>query len=376
MKKTIFLSFFLFLIVFAGACKKNNNDDDMMDDDDMVVVETTVAQDKQNIQNTFTEALACVQTMKDGDLVNAFFRKFLNMSDGDVLNEDWIENIFDELDNVANIDVVDESGRFDIGLFAATYAYNISSNTWTKNTNTTNKVLIQFPSSPTEISNNAQITIENYEDENVTVEGDNLWLPKKVNIAIDVDNEEVMSLSLNNVEYAQNADFEIPIAIDMSMNLSPFNMTFKVDRITPTNFNVDMAMVGNGCNIGIDANIILENSEYENITGDAFGNALQSVTVELQINELKIKSLTGLAELIQLADSGDELSENEINSILDIEVLFQDIKIGDLTYGGENNAYDDTFIITYKDNTSEDTFTYYESFVQDMEDLITEFWGE
>ena len=64
--------------------------------------------------------------------------------------------------------------------------------------------------------------------------------------------------------------------------------------------------------------------------------------------------------------------ENEVNSLLDLEVQFNDVKIGDLRFDEEN----ETVIIFYKDNTSEDVATFFDDFVDELEELFIEFTGE
>lgn len=362
MNKLNFLLSLLLITFLAFSCKKDDDDGSEMEEE-MEIVETTIAQDQQNIQASFDDGIACTAEMKNGKMVTSLMREFLDLADGEVLNDEWIDQIFTNFDNVVNVEAIDDNNRFDLSFYEGTYTFNHADFSWSKS-NLNNKVVIEFPSSPIKNNNNAKITVENYSDTNVTIEQENLWLPKQVDIKIEADGEEIIRVDLNNVEYANNADFEIPIAVDLNVYMNPFNMSLKVDRTTATDFEVDMAMASSSCTMSARATVELNDSDFENLNEDSF----KEITIELGLNDLKVQTLTGLADLIKL----DDPTENQINSVLDLDVLFNNMKIADLKFDDEAES----LILVYKDGiTEEDSQIYYQPFVDQFEALIQEFTG-
>jgi len=358
MKQLTKLFSLIIAISFLMAC----NDDDTPPPGG---TETTVAEDRANIEATFDEALECIRLLKDGAAVDVLLREFLGLSDGEAFNEDWIEDLTLSLEDVLVLDQIEENQRFDISQFAGTYTYNLNSESWVRVNDQNNRVVFRFPSSPTAASANAELIIENYSDNEVIIESERLFLPSAIDVSLTVDNILVFRFDLNDVDYADNGDFEIPISVDLEIFLSPFTLTLQVERNSTTEFTLDLNFTdGANCNWGADVNVTLDNDDFENLTEDD----ITSVTATVRINDLSIQSLNGIAELIKL----DDPSENDVNSLLDLEVLFNDVKIGDLRLDDEN----ETVIIFYKDNTSEDTATFYEDFADEVEQLFTEFTGE
>ena len=324
--------------------------------------ETTVAEDKANIEATFDEALECIRLLKNGEAVDVLLREFVGLSDGESFNEDWIEDLAENLEDVLDINTIEDNQRFDIALFQGTYTYSNSTETWSKASDQTNRVVFEFPTSPAATSNNAILVIENYSDNEVIIEGETYFLPSSIDVSLTVDDVSIFRLDLNDVDYASNSDFEIPISVDMELFINPFTINAVVERINTTEFKLDFDFSdGAACNWGADVNLKLDNDDFENLTEDD----ITSITAKVRINDLSVESLSGIAELIKL----DDPSDNEINSLLDLQVLFKDVKIGDLKVDDDN----ETIIIFYKDNTSEDTATYYEDFADEVEALFEEF---
>jgi hypothetical protein len=352
------LSFVMLLVsvVFLNSCT------DPVEEE--VVVETTVAEDKVNIQKTFDDVLLCMEDFKQGNAVDAILRDFINLSNGEVMNDVWMEELFSDLSSVISLDDIDTKQRFDIAFYAATYTYNISSKTWSKSLDQNNRVVFEFPSSPSETSNNASFVIENYVDERVTIDTETIFLPTSFDVIFSVDAAIITEVNLNSVQYASNADFEIPTALDIAIFIDPIEMSLVVSKNSTTSFSLVFTAQNEGmCNLSLDAGLELAHDDYENLNSED----IKEVTVVVQLNDLKIQSLSGIAELMSIEDP----TANEINTILDMEVLFKDVKIGDLEYDEDNDAVN----IVYKDGTVEDTAKYHEGFFEDLADLWVEFFG-
>lgn len=334
-------------------------------DDDESNRETTVDEDKANIETTFDEALNCIKVLRDGPAMNVLLREFLSLSDGQAFNNDWIDDLTLELEDVLDLHQVEDNQRFDIGFYAGTYTYNSVFGWWTKTNDQDNRVVFEFPSTPQEAMNNAVMVIENYSDTQVQIESETYYLPNTANVNVTVDGTEIFRLTLRDVDYDSNNDFEIPVAVDMEIFMNPFTLSITIDRNTTTDFVLDIDFTNDaGCDWGIDAEVQLDTDDFENLSEDD----IESITATLRINDLSIRSLSGIADLLK----ADDPSDTEINRLLDLEVLFNNVKIGDLEYNSEN----ETVIIFYKDRTSEDSAVYYDDFLDELEALLVEFTGE
>jgi len=136
-------------------------------------------------------------------------------------------------------------------------------------------------------------------------------------------------------------------------------------RNSSTEFNAVMVFNdGNSCNMSFEADIALMDDDFENLTEES----IEKLHAKVRIGDLSIQSLAGLADLI----SQDDPDESTINSLLDLDVLFKDLKIADLEY----DEAEENFVLFYKDASSESAASYIDDFLEKMEAMVVEFTGE
>ncbi len=332
---------------------------------DCPACETTVAEDKANIQKTFDDLLMCTQDIKDSRAVTVLFRNFLNMSDGDALNEDWIEDMTEELEDVIDFDHVEDNSRFDLAHHAGTHIFDATSQTWLKTNNVTDKMVFQFPAEPSATANNAELIIDMYADKQVTINDETMFLPTAMHAAMNVDSEKVFEISVYNVTYADNAGYQLPVEISAQMFMDPMGMNIKVSRVSTNEYEMEMNFSdGNLCGIGVAMQLELADDDFENLSEDA----IQKVAVQVNVGELSIRTLGDVASLFQL---DDDPTETQINAGLDLDMFFKDLKIADL----EINEDMETVLVFYKDSTFEDSAVFYDGFWDDLTAIWTEFFG-
>ena len=373
MKKSIFYGLLLSLTVSAMSCGSDPTCDDGIQNGDETGVDcggecaacvTSVEEDKANVQKTFDDLLMCVTDFKNSRSVDIFFRDFLNLTDGDVLNEDWIEDFTEDLENVIDFDHIDETSRLDLGFHAGTHIYNIGTQSWDKVNDVNDRVIFLFPSEPTLTTNNVELIMDKYEDQQVMIDGETIYLPTSVHVIMNVDNEKIMELDLANTVYADNQDFEIPVEVSASLFMDPINITVDLQRLSTTEYRLESTIQdGSSCNIGLEVDVELKDDDFENLSLDGF----EKVHVKVNVGKMTIQSLADIATLI----AEDDVTDIRANSLLDIDALFDGIKIADIEISDEQ----ETVFIFYKDLSSEDSKTYYESFWEDVKDLWTEFFG-
>ncbi len=325
--------------------------------------ETTVAQDQANIQSSFDSIVDCVESLIDGAAVDVVIRDFIGLIDGDTVNLEWLENLASGLESVVDLGEIDN--RIDINSISATYSYDHEAEAWTKTEDQSNRIVVNFPSTPTAETNNSSLVIENYSDQLVMMTESDFYLPSTASISLTVDGVKIVGVDLNEVQYLSGIDFPIPESIDISVYLNPYTLSIDLDKgemneyTVSLDFEDDLSM----CRFGVDATVKFEHNDFSNLELSDVLNA----EIALHVNDLTVQSLNGIAEILQITDP----TESQINSFVDVEVLFDEIKIADLEYDEAN----ETIRIVYKDDSTEDSANYYESLLTDLENLLSEFLG-
>jgi len=327
---------------------------------------TTVAQDKDNIQASFDSTLDCITSFETGTAIQTVFTEFLGISNGDTLNIDWVEEL---LDGLSAVMPESEEDGFDIDFYEGTYTYNHGTDDWTRTEDRDAEVVVLFPSSPIETTNNSTLTIGNYSDTEVTINEDVMRLPVSVDASLVVDSKEIIALNLENVTYASNADFQIPVAIDVFIYVNPYSLSIVVENESSTEFslNLDFSDDSDFCSMGVQAEVELATSDYSNITEQD----LLEATFAFTTNDMTIQSTGGIAEILQIPDP----TVSQINAFIDLEVLYKDLKIADIVVE-EGVDEEITVLLKYKDDSIEDSAIYYESFIDDLESIFTSYFGD
>ena len=376
MKKSLFYGLLLGLSIIALSCGEddptcddgiqNGNETGIDCGGDCAPCETTVEEDQANIQKTFDDLLICVSDFKDSRSIDIFFRDFLHLSDGESLNENWIEDVTEAMEDVIDYDHIDQNDRLDLAHHAGTHIYVHSTQTWSKVNDVNDKMIFLFPSDPSQTVNNVELIMDKYEDQEVTIDGESIFLPAAAHIVMNVDNQKMMELNLDKVVYASNQNFEIPVEVSATLFMDPINITVNLQRNSTTEYRLE-ALIDDGlsCSIGLEIDVNLKDDDFENLTNDGF----EQVHVKVNVGRMTIQSIADIATLIAMSE--DNISDTQINSLLDMDALFDGIKIADIEISEEQ----ETVFIFYKDLTSEDSNIYYESFWQDVKDLWTEFFG-
>lgn len=326
---------------------------------------TSVAEDKANIQRTFDDLLMCTQDIKDSRAVTVLFKNFLNMSDGEALNEDWIEDMTEDLEGVVDFEHIEDNSRFDLSYHAGTHIFNGISQTWLKTNNVSDKMIFQFPSEPNLMGNDAELIIDMYEDKQVTIDGETMFLPTAMHAVMNVDFEKVFEITISKVTYADNAGYQLPVELNAQLFMDPMEMDIEVTRVSTTEYEMGMNFSdGKLCDIRVNAQMELEDDDFENFSEDGF----DKIAVQVNVGQLSIRTLGDVAGLFGL---DDDPTETQINAGLDLDMFFEDIKIADL----EINEDMETVLIFYKDGTFEDSSVFYDGFWNDVSSLWSEFFG-
>ena len=352
---------FLIILLVVSGCKK---EDDPVVNNTNNNTSTTISQDKQNITNTFESMESCVNSLKNGYGATTL-KNFLNLEEGEVLAEDWIEDMLDNIDDLLDIDAIDDNNKFDYSGNAGTYTWIQSSQSWTKNSNT-NKIIINFPATEWNQSNDAVFTFQSYSDISLFYDGENISAPTSVIADLYVDGIKVFDIN-GSYSYDLGNAIPIPTNINTTLTFTPYIITILAQRITSKEFEADITITNNsGCITTLHADVRIAHDDYENLEE----TDIVEVNTILVHDNMKIEGYMDGSLL-----GYDDPSNTQINAMTDVDLFYTNTKIGDLIFQ-TNSDNDDKVNIIYMDGSSEDVETYYDPFVTNIEQILFPFMGD
>ena len=226
------LNYLLIILLTISSCKKEDDPTTTNNSNS-----TTVAQDKQNITNTFTSMEGCITTLKNGYGATAL-KNFLNLNQGEIYSENWIEDMLDNIDDLLDLDAIDDYNKFDYSGNTGTYTWSQTNQDWTK-ANNSNKIVILFPAAEWDQSNDAIFTFHSYTDVSVFYDGDNIFAPTSVVADLYVAGNKVFEIN-GTFSYDVGNQTPIPIHISTTLTFTPFDITITGNRITSKEFEADI----------------------------------------------------------------------------------------------------------------------------------------
>jgi hypothetical protein len=341
--------------MFAG-CEKNEDES----------TNTTVEQDKIHIQESMNSLLTSIENLKNGEAVRALDR-FLKMSEGDALNSDWVQKLFSQLDDQINLGYVDESNRFYFERHTGTYTWDPVMEQWNKSTSPEDQIVIKFPAQKSADDNNAVLKFKSYSDKNLSFNQEYIYLPKSLEANLKVDGEELFMVQLNEANY-MDSDFSIPSKLDLDVKIKPFSYNIKMSQKSASEFHMEFSFDESGShNFTLTSDITLKDSNYENFE---LYDDVEYVSGNITYEKLKLSYNADLGTLMALSDP----TENQINSLVNVEVLYNKQNIGKLEYRKYDKEHE--IYIIYKDESSENTAKYYKPFIEELELLLLDYTDE
>ena len=346
------------LIFIMGSLSSCNKDSSKTE-----ITPTTVTEDKQNMKAVFDNSLNCAMQVRDGDLFQAF-AKFLKLQNGEALSEGWVDDLGNELDNVANLDWIDQNSRFSMTYFGGNYDWNNSAQIWTKSEN--NLVIVNFPSEETQTSNNCTFKISQYTDASFLVDNEIIYLPTSLKANLTKNNNEIVNL---NVSCAYNTvGYPVPVDATITLVLKPFEYVFKIKRLTNTQFEINTEIFsGSDCSTKLNAKISLANDDYENLEPEEDINNIQ---LDYSKGDFNINGTWDAKTYNSLSNP----TADQLNSTINFIANYKQQKIGDLRFKDIGNQTE--LFIYYKDGTSENTSLYYDPFYSDFKSMCRPYFGD
>lgn len=270
-----------------------------------------------------------------------------------------------------------EVSEFDFAGNVGTYTWNAIYAKWDVIHGTPdNKIIIRFPTEGS-TSNNATVTIHNY-DEVLITEYDDYWQeydyyynPTDILADIYVNTVKIVEIDLEATWITSGDAAGEPTSLDISVYLTPFSFTGNFDH-TSTTASINFAINYNNESIfSAGVNATFQNDDMEDpIT---VGGYVQLLNVKVQA-EVDVQGIDAIFTALEAGTSNlttmEELTD-AINNEIDAVVLVDGVKAADIEILFDENAEEViTIVFVFSDGTTEPAEQYFTDFVTDIEDFF------
>lgn len=148
-----------------------------------------------------------LRTLEGGDF-STRLKGFLDLQNGNAGSENWAEQLVGGLESVFQT----TGDRFDFSGSTGEYAWDDAQTGWV-NEGSSEDIILQFPATEDASSNNATFTFDAYNDTDLVVNGETIYLPTSGSASVSVEGNEVFSLSLSDVSYETEEGLEVPVPL-------------------------------------------------------------------------------------------------------------------------------------------------------------------
>ncbi|MEO4004082.1 MULTISPECIES: hypothetical protein [unclassified Flavobacterium] len=338
-----FKKLLLGLTVFAAILYSCSSDSSS---DSSASTPESVADAKQNITNTFNSFYNCLNTLDDGELSNFILYSLFNSGNQDY-NDSWIKNLSNKFEGQYGKMFLNNKLQF--ANRAGVYVWNSTSQSWTKQA-ASNIITLRFPSRQNHSGNDAEFSLNAYNDTSVSYTSETYWLPTLVNFTLKRDNNLVFSLNASNITFNVNTNFSMPTNADVVIYTAPYTHNFSWRRNSAVDFQLNYtSATPQGCTNSIVTNVKLKHSDYGNITSIS---DVKTANGTVSVGDLKIV----YAANIEAITAYENPTPAQINNNTNAEVYYNNAKIGNLIYDEVNGTT--KIYIVYADGTRENVDVY------------------
>lgn len=337
---------------FSG-CKKDKDKDEPQ--------ATTVTQDKQNIQTAMDGMLDGMESISKGEGMSAM-NNFLMMQEGVAQNEEWIDTLVSRLDQVMDLSYIEETNRFEMEKHTGTYTWNVNTEIWSYNATPQDKIILLLPESPASQQNNLKLTFSGYADQQISVEGEEIWIPVAAHATIALNGEDLMALDLHDANWSDELQL---IKLDVSLFLKPITFFLKQNRITPTHYFFSAGyQAGSGHNFALSLNAKLAHDDINNLDPET---DIKELSGDITMQQMRIAYLVNAANLLAL----DEPTTAQLNENFNITIFYNEQNIGTLNFVDVGDITE--IHIVYKDGSSENFLPIIQPFIDELMNILSEY---
>jgi hypothetical protein len=327
--KKIFLLLTVLLIVSATfqSCKKD--------------ISTEEA--KAMISDADQDLTSLVNSIKNGDAATTL-EKFFDFSKKKIAkdkgDENWVDDMFDQLDQVINFDQLEnelDDGRFYFDNYIGLYTWNSGTNSWDKTSS--DHIAFAFPSEENMTSNDILASIYSYTDAQGTIDGENIWIPTSLHADVKQNGTKLLGFDVNDISFDSNL-YYFYTKVDVSLFVSPVTVSQLYDNRSALNFYYSFDVSDDSNAVGYTADLNIFNPFTENFSEQD----LKDLSGDVTINNLDFRYFVNLEQIV---DFEEEPTEAQMNAVVDVDVFVDDFKIGFLLVSNEE------IYIEYNDGSRE-----------------------
>lgn len=326
---------------------------------------TTVAEDKVNIEGLLDDLITQTENLKAGCGIQSL-DDFFNVNQGQLVNRYWAENLYNTLETHLNLAYTNPSNRFNYSSHFGTHTWNATNQTWSSTGTPSNKIVLGFPTQMGLTTNGIVGTLHSYVDQSTSFDGNVYWLPTALLASFEVNSQECVKVDIQNVDY-DNTTFDIPVDLEMTLTLAPYTFDIHITRTSATAFSFDIQAVNGTDTLSLVFDATIGHSDYRNLRFDD----IATVEGTLTSGDFAFQFTGDYATANSLFNPTD----NQINNLFDVDILYKGAAIADLDFESNNGNSESDILITYKDNSTEDTETFYQDFIDRLEIVLVEFTG-
>lgn len=356
-------------VTLFTACEDDDETETLNKEDSKEEIQSnsqTMEKTFSNIQDS--EGMKAMESL--GAIVNT--NDPFNQEKNLAVSQDFITNI-SEILNPEKV-YTEKAGdtQFNFDDHTGIYTWQ-SDNTWNVDNSPSDAIVIKFPtdtSNFSETGNDGVLTVSNYEEQKITTDTGDTWMPVALNAKLEISGEEYV-----NVDYSLTLDSDgNPTKVEMSLYMKPYSyeVEFTSNSIMFSLFEdgEDQAIISTD----LELTFVSSDMEYvEEINGN-----LQMGNVNFD-GWVKPYALSDTASLVEGTTNSGQIADN-MNEQMDIEVNKFDSgeKMADLMF----EAFDTTpeypvtsnitLVFEYNDGTIEEAGPYFESMVTQIENMIAE----
>ncbi len=332
MKKIILLVVVVAIAIGFYSCTKSGLED---------VGPTTVQEDKDFITQTANNTIECIRGVDNGVFTQTLI-KFLGAANGNTLNDNWIDSMGNALDAAAGVIKLDTlTERFNYNNYKGIYNWNRVTRTFVRTASST--IEVNFPSEPTQFTNNMSFKFTTYTDGQYQINALNKYLPITAKANLTKNGEEISKIDFSGIYSSGN--FPAPVNVVLSVYLKPHTYKISVNRITNLQFGYKVEL-GGDCGSVAEGKVTFLNDDYNNLDIEQ-----DLKTVDMTYTKGPMTIVTNWNAQAYYGFTNPNTTN--INSTFTSVVNREGLKIGDLKFKDVPNG-DRRVYIYYKDGTSDD----------------------
>lgn len=324
--------------------------------------DNTVQQDVSAIEGALDGLLRSISALESGGL-SAAFKGFTRLSNGEI-ESDWAEDLVGELGDILDFDQIEDQLAFDYGARTGVYEWSSSQQSWSR-TGPSSNIVLRFPSSESQGSNNAILTVSTYQDVAVTVDGDRYRLPSALRADLEIDGNKLFEINLRDLEYESGNDLPVPTRLQLDLFTEPLEHRLTLRRTSSDVYDLSAEVTHDDERVTeLEGTVELAQTDYDELEIED----LVRVDAELRLGDEFRAVFDGRPGQIA---SLDDPVEADINALFSARVFLGDNQVGDIEYREAN----DEVVVVYKDGTSEGSQRYYESRLDRLETIVEDYLG-